>query len=66
MAIPAIEKGAPQGDKLEGDLGGDSGLLKGILQWRRARINTKGIFDMGGGMTIQFKLTGTIYRWWIA
>ena len=29
-------------------------------------INTKGIFDAGGGMTIQFKLTGTIYRWWIA
>jgi hypothetical protein len=29
-------------------------------------INTAGLFDMGGGMTIQFKLTGTIYRWWIA
>jgi hypothetical protein len=29
-------------------------------------INTAGVFDMGGGMTIQFKLTGTIYRWWIA
>ena len=29
-------------------------------------INTKGLFDMGGSMDIQFKLTGTIYRWWIA
>ena len=29
-------------------------------------INTKGLFDMGGGMNIQFKLTGTIYGRWIA
>jgi hypothetical protein len=29
-------------------------------------INTVGVFDAGGGMTIQFRLTGTIYHWWIA
>lgn len=29
-------------------------------------INTVGVFDAGGGMTIQFRLTGTIYQWWIA
>lgn len=29
-------------------------------------INTVGVFDAGGGMTMQFRLTGTIYRWWIA
>lgn len=29
-------------------------------------INTAGIFDAGGGMTIQFRLTGKIYQWWIA
>ncbi len=29
-------------------------------------INTVGVFDAGGGMAIQFRLTGTIYQWWIA
>ncbi len=29
------------------------------------KIETEGIFQMGGGMTIQFTLTGTIYQWWI-
>ncbi len=29
-------------------------------------INSVGIFDAGGGMTIQFRLTGTVYSWWIA
>jgi hypothetical protein len=29
-------------------------------------INTVGVFDAGGGMTIQFRLTGTIYQMWIA
>ncbi len=29
-------------------------------------INTVGVFDAGGGMRIQFRLTGTIYQMWIA
>jgi len=29
-------------------------------------INTAGVFDAGGGMTIQFKLTGTVTSLWIA
>ncbi len=29
-------------------------------------INTAGVFDAGGGITIQFRLTGTIYSMWIA
>jgi hypothetical protein len=29
-------------------------------------ITTAGVFDAGGGMTIQYRLTGTIYQWWIA
>jgi hypothetical protein len=29
-------------------------------------IRTAGIFDAGGGITIQFKLTGTIYQTWIS
>ena len=29
-------------------------------------INTVGVFDAGGGMIIQFKLSGTVYQWWIA
>lgn len=29
-------------------------------------INTAGIFDTGGGLTIQFRLSSTIYSMWIA
>ncbi len=31
-----------------------------------ASIQTTGIFDMVGGITVQFKLTGTIHQTWIS